>query len=423
MKSKPEILSPAGDWTCLRTAVQADCDAVYFGIRGINMRSAATNFLAEELSDVSDFCHSNSVKCYLTLNTIIYEHEREFVYSLLKQAYEAKIDAIIAWDFAIIEKANQIGLPVHISTQMSVANAESLLFLHRQLGITRFVLARECSLDDVRAIRETLDKELPGGSDSIELECFAHGAMCVAVSGRCFLSQFQYGKSANRGECLQPCRRAYEINSVEIKNTEENQSFRLENQHVLSPHDLCTLPFLDQLINAGIVCFKIEGRNRSPEYVSVATRAYKEAVDFCFAKQGNPEFERGFEQLSKKLMGQLEKVYNRGFSSGFYMGKPIDEWTKTAGSQATTKKEYVGLVTNYYKKPSVAEVKIHSAGISLGDEIMFQGPTTGLVTQKVESMQIEHESVDSAAKGTLIAIKTDKPVRRNDKLFVVIPNT
>jgi len=412
--SKPEILSPAGDWTCLRAAIDAGCDAVYLGVHGMNMRSSARNFLPEELPHVVDSCHGESVKCYLTLNTIVYEQERSRVCELIALAGKANVDALIAWDFAVVEKAREAGIPVHISTQMSVANAGSLLFLHRQFGIQRFVLARECSLDDVKAIRETLVRELEGEAGAIELEAFVHGAMCVAVSGRCFLSQFQYGKSANRGECLQPCRREYHIS-----NTEEDQSFLLEDRHVMSPRDLCTLGFIDRLVDVGIASFKIEGRNRSPEYVSVVTRAYREAVDYCFTEREKPGFHEALSELKNKLIERVGTVYNRGFSAGFFMGKPLDEWTEVGGSQATTRKDYVGLVTNYYRTPGVAEVLLQSTSLALGDEIMFQGVATGVVEQKLDSMQIEHEPIESAGKGQLVAIKTDQPVRRNDKLFVL----
>ena len=415
-QQKPEILSPAGDWACLRAALNAGCDAVYFGVQGMNMRASAQNFSTEELFGITQLCHAEGVKAYLTCNTVVFEHEKERVSHLLQRAADAAVDAIIASDLAVIEEARRRGLAVHVSTQMSIANSASLLFLHRHLGVNRFVLARECSLDDVKAIRGSLDRALAadGGADAIELEAFVHGAMCVAVSGRCFLSQFQYGKSANRGECLQPCRREYTIT-----NTEEEQAFALGEHHVMSPKDLCTLAFIDQLLVAGIASFKIEGRNRSPEYVATVTSAYRHVVDFCHAHSSDPGFDQAFAQLTQEKMDDVARVYNRGFSAGFYMGRPLDAWTKGSGSEATTRKHHVGIVTNYYSRPGVAEVLVQAEEISLGDSIIFQGPTTGVIEQTVESMEIEHMPVDSAAKGQSIAIKTHQAVRRSDKLYVV----
>ena len=395
---KPELLSPIQDFVSLEAAIQAKTDAVYFGIKGMNMRASAKNFSLKELDKVVKLCHKNKVKAYLAINTIVYDAELDKIKEILKKANKAKIDAIIAWDFSVISEANKLNLPIHISTQASISNFEAIKILKKKFKkFERVILARELSLEQIKSIIKKLKKE----KINVEIETFVHGAMCVSVSGRCFLSQEIFGKSANRGECLQPCRRKYLI-----KDVEEKHELELGEDYVLSPKDLCTLPFLDKLIKAGISCFKIEGRNRSPEYVKVVTDVYREAID-------NPKADK------KKLLEKLKTVYNRGFSSGFYMGKPIDEWSKTYGSKATKKKIYVGIVKNFYNKVKVAEVRIESHGIKVGDIIMIQGNKTGVVEQRIKSMQKEHKSIKQIKKG-FVGIKLDKIVRENDKVFVII---
>ncbi len=380
---KPEIMSPAGDWTALRAAVDAGCDALYFGIKGINMRAGAENFSLADIKKIAGLCSSSGVKAYLALNTVVYESDLLKIKKIILKCKESGIDAIICWDLAVIREAVKQGIPVCISTQMSVSNSDSILFFHKNFGIKRFVLARECSLGDIKKIRKNLGVKL---SRDIEIEVFAHGAMCVSISGRCFLSQFQTGKSANRGECLQLCRREYLITEKD-----EKYSFLVGNNYILSPRDLCTLPFIEKLIEAGVSCFKIEGRNRSPEYVGTVTGVYRKAVDFYFRNRGKRGFKKEFEAFKKELSADLKRVYNRGLSSGFFLGKPVNEWTDTHGSQASTRKEYAGLVKKYYKKPGVAEVKVESNKFAVGDEIMFQGPTTGVFSQTAESIEVDHK--------------------------------
>jgi U32 family peptidase len=410
-----EILSPAGEWTALEAAIRAGCDAVYLGLGELNMRASAQNFSADELPSVVARCRQSGVRCYLALNTIVYENELALLDASLNQARDAGVDAIIASDFAVIEGARSRGIDVHVSTQISVSNSRSLACLARAFGIRRFVLARECTLEAVVQIREHLKDVLGEGAADIELEAFAHGAMCVSISGRCFMSQFEYGKSANRGACLQPCRREYRVT-----NTEEGETFDLGNHHVMSPKDLCTLPFVERLIDAGIVSFKIEGRNRSPEYVSSVTRAYRAVIDAYVNDRHDDGFADSFKTLKQDHLERINRVYHRGYASGFFMGAPIDAWTKSGNSQATARKAYVGIVTNYYARPGVAEVHVQDHTISLGDRVMFQGPTTGVVEQLADSMQVEHAEVSKASKGMHIAIKTDEPVRRNDKLYAVV---
>ena len=414
----PEILSPAGNWTSLEAAIRAGCDAVYFGIGALNMRASARNFSVEELPAIVARCREAGVRCYLALNTIVYEHELPLLDASLDAARDAGVNAIIASDIAVVDGARARGIEVHISTQMSVSNSRGLAHLFRTFGIRRFVLARECTLEAVVQIRHALAESLGRDADAIELEAFAHGAMCVSVSGRCFMSESQYGKSANRGECLQPCRREYRVT-----NTEEGETFDLGTHHVMSPKDLCTLPFVERLIDAGIVSLKIEGRNRSPEYVSTVTRAYREVVDaYVSGNPEKPEFADGFAALKQEHLARIDRVYHRGYSSGFFMGKPVDAWTLSGNSQATAHKAYVGLVTNYYSRVGVAEVRVQDHTICNGDTVMFQGPTTGVVEQVVESMQVEHADVSEVDKGMSVAIKVAEPVRRNDKLYVIIEN-
>ncbi|OVE75682.1 hypothetical protein BVX97_03830 [bacterium E08(2017)] len=407
-------MAPAGDWVCLRAALEAGCDSVYFGINRLNMRAGASNFQDSELDSVMEACHEKGIKGYLALNTIVYEGELDDLGEVLDMAVEAKVDAIICSDLSVIQKVRARELPVIISTQMSISNSESIKFFYETMGITRFVLARECTLEDIALIREDLNKKLGEVSEKIELEVFIHGAMCVSVSGRCFLSHYQYGKSANRGECLQPCRREYIIT-----NEEEGESFSVGSDYLLSPKDLCTMPFIDKLIDAGIDRFKIEGRNRNAEYVLTVTKAYRDAVDKYFELCGNEGFEEDYEELKSELTEKMRKVYNRGFSNGFFMGMPADDWSAVSGSAAVQKKAYSGIVTNYYAKPGVAEILIHDNGFAVGDEIMFQGNTTGVLQQEVISMQVEHEAMEAAEKGMLVAVKTDKPVHRKDKVFII----
>ena len=411
---KPEIMSPAGDWVSLRAALDAGCDAVYFGVQGFNMRARADNFTAASLGRIARLCHAANARAYLALNTIVYEGELGKVRALLARARAAQIDAVICWDFAVIGQARRLGLPVFASTQMSVSNSAALLQLYRNFDIKRFVLARECSLVDIKKIRRNLFKTLGAQAREIEIEVFAHGAMCVSVSGRCFLSQFEHGKSANRGECLQTCRREFIVRDV-LRGHE----LALGNNYILSPKDLCTLPFIEKLIDAGAASLKIEGRNRSPEYVATVTAAYRRAVDFYFDYRAARDFKHRFDDLKKELLENLARVYHRGFSTGFYLGKPIDQWHDIEGSTATTRKEYAGVVSNFYKNHSAAEIRVESTEFAPGDEIMFQGATTGVFSQHVKTIEINRMRVERACKGALVAVKADRHVRRGDKVYVI----
>ncbi len=411
----PELLAPAGNWKNLDAALDAGADAIYFGVRGFNMRAAAKNFTARDLQRIVERCQARKVRAYLTLNVVVFEREISRLERLLKAAKAADVDGVICADFAVLSLARQIGLDVHASTQMSVANSASITFLYG-LGVRRFVLARECSLADIRKIKATLRKTLGSKADDVMIEAFGHGAMCVSMSGRCFLSNFEGGKSANRGACSQQCRREYRI--VEER---EGQEWILGKDYILSPKDLCTLPFLEKLIAAGVDSLKIEGRNRGPEYVSTVVGAYRRALDFYAENRGKRGWEKRFADLKKELLVGVERVYHRGFSSGFYCGKPIGQWNIGPQNASSMKKRFVGIVVNYYQQHSVAEIAVQDEPFALGDEIFIEGNTTGFLRQKVASLQIQSQVVSVAPKGGHVALHVAEPVRRGDKLYVMRP--
>src|SRR3989344_6053661 len=345
---KPELMSPVGNWEMLKAAVDAGADAVYFGIKNLNMRVNAKNFTVDDLKKITEFCHKNNVKTYLTLNIIVYENELKDVEVVLKAAKQANIDMIICWDLSVIKKAKESGLEVCISTQASISNSSSANF-YKELGAKRIVLARECTLDQIKEIRSKIN---------LEIETFIHGAKCISISGRCFLSHHLFNKSANRGECMQPCRRKYLIYDKE----ESGNSMLLGEDYVMSAKDLCTISFIDKLIEAGIDSFKIEGRKRSPEYVFTLTKVYREAIDSYFKNELT-------EHKKQQLFDELKTVFNRGFSSGFYFGKPSSEdFAETRGSLATMKKIFIGKITNYYQKIKVASLMLNSdrLGVEIG---------------------------------------------------------
>ncbi|MBD3163601.1 U32 family peptidase [Candidatus Woesearchaeota archaeon] len=393
--TKPELLSPAGDWVSLRAAIGAGADAVYFGVKELNMRANAKNFELGELKKTVKTCHENNVRAYLALNTIVYENELKKTEKILKRAKEAGIDAIICWDLSVLKLCRMLKLRIHLSTQASVSNYPAAEYYCRKFGVKRIVLARESTLDDIKKIIKRIRKNKLG----LQIETFVHGAMCVSISGRCFLSQFAFNKSANRGQCLQPCRRKYLIRDIE-----EKHEFELGEYYVMSPEDLCTIEFIEQLKRAGINAFKIEGRNRPPEYVKAVTECYRRAID---------------EGYDRSLLLRLKAVYNRGFSSGFFLGKPADAWSRAYGSKAAKKKEYIGKVVNYYRKQKAAEIKIETGRLALGDTIMFQGNTTGVVEQKITSMQNERRSIGKAEKGMCAAVRASR-VRKNDRVYLII---
>ena len=413
---KPEIMAPGGSWASLRAALQAGADAVYFGIRGFNMRENSSNFRTSELPKIADTCHASGAKAYLALNTIIYEDELARMKRVLTAARAAGIDAVIAWDMAVVQASADLGLPVFLSTQMSVSNSAALESFYRTHGIRRFVLARECTLDQIRSIRRRLSARLGAAAKEIEIEVFAHGAMCVSVSGRCYMSESTTGKSANRGQCTQPCRRPYQITAAD-----NEVSYRMGENYLLSPQDLCTLPFIERLLEAGVDSLKIEGRGRSPGYVATVTAVYRKAVDHYFAHRRRPDFAAGFQALKDALARELDSVFHRGLSSGFFMGKPLDQWTGVPNNQASLRKVRVGDVAKYYRKAGAAELRIRETGFAPGDEILIQGPTTGVVRIKVESIQIDHQAVPAARKGESVAVHCPRQVRAGDQVYRMAP--
>ncbi len=393
---KPELMAPAGDWTMLRTAVQSGANAVYFGVDKLNMRAKAKNFNVRDFKKIAEFCKAHNVLSYLTLNSIVYESELKQLEKIVSRAKDSGIDRVICWDLSVIEICKKYNVPFCISTQASVSNSYSIDF-YKSIGAKRIVLARECLLSEIKKIRKRTD---------LEIEVFIHGAMCVAVSGRCFMSHHLFGKSANRGQCIQPCRREYEI-----YDSATGKSLLLGTDYVMSPKDLCTIEFIDKIIDVGVDSLKIEGRKRSPEYVATTVSVYRKAIDLHFEKKLNTK-------LKKQFLEELKKVYNKGFSSGFYFGTPSsDDYSSVEGSLATTRKKYLGRVLNFYKKNNVAHILIESGTIKSDDEILVIGETTGLVQHKISSLKVNDSEGELAKKGDEITIQLNSLVRRNDKIY------
>ncbi|MFH0837497.1 MAG: U32 family peptidase [Candidatus Aenigmatarchaeota archaeon] len=413
IKKMPEIVAPAGDWTMLRAAVAAGADVVYFGLNELNMRAAARNFSLSELEKVVKYCHnvnssqasynknsknpdgfSHDIKTHLTLNSIVFGNELKKVDAILRAAKKAKVDMIICWDMAVLRKALDAGLDVCLSTQASVSNPASAKY-YKDIGVRRIVPARECSLEQIKEIKKT----------GIEVETFVHGAMCVSVSGRCFLSHHLYGKSANRGECLQPCRYEYDIS-----NKERGTELVLGTNYVMSPKDLCSMPFIDKLIKVGIDAFKIEGRKRSAEYVAVTTECYKKAV--MLYEQG--KLTTG---AKKELTDKLASVFNRGFSNGFYFTEPgKGDYAGIGGSAAIMRKEYLGTVVGFGSDNTI--IKIESGIVKKGEQLIIEGPDTGVVMHKTTRMVVDNKPVEKAGKQDMIYIKLNKSVKRGDKVYL-----
>jgi len=407
-KEKPELLAPVGNLTNLKVAIDAGADAVYFGLKMFSLRTSASgskNFTLEDLEKVKSQCQKAGVKRYLTMNSIIYDREVGKVEETIQEVAKKNLaDAIICWDLAVVNLCRKYNIPFHVSTQGSVSNSESVKF-YQSLGAERIILAREL---DLKQIKNIIDET------GIEAEVFVHGAMCVSVSGRCLMSQFLFGKSANRGMCIHPCRRSYTI-----KDQQEGYELEVDNNKVLSAKDLCALPFLDKLMDSGIKAFKIEGRNRDPRYVDKVTRVYRKAIDTIYEKTREGQKAELTEKEKNELIEELEKVYNKGFSRGFYFGTPTaDDFSRVEHSQAKEMKHYVGLVKHYYKEPKVAEVELVS-DLKVGNKIVIIGKTTGLEEFKLESMEIENQKIQRAGKGERVGIKVPSRVRKNDEVYVI----
>ena len=398
--TKPELVAPAGDWASLHSAMDAGADAVYFGVKGLNMRKSANNFDILETGKVMDQLRRKGKKGYLALNVIIYDGELDKVRKILEEAKRARVDAVILWDMAVFSVAKELGHRIHLSTQASVSNFEAFK-TYASMGAERIVLARECTLSDIRNIAGRAREE----NIDCGIETFIHGAMCVSVSGRCFMSQDAFARSANRGDCLQPCRREFSI----IDNDAGGEcAYVLGEDYVLSPRDLCTISFFEKVMTSGAEAFKIEGRMRAPEYVSVVTSAYRTAID-SFAEG------KLTESLKEELLVKLGKSFNRGFTDGFYLGKPDD----LGGTQGRDyEKVYLGEVVKYYKKIGVAEVHLTCGPLSKGQQILITGKTTPASFARVEEIEIEHNRVDSVGKGSSAGIRVPFSVRPKDKVFL-----
>ena len=409
MKRKVEIMAPAGGFDSLLAAIQGGANSVYFGVDQLNMRARATmNFTMDDLPEVVAICAKNGVRSYLTLNTIIYDHDLSVVKTLVNKAKEASISAIIASDQAVIAYARSVGVEVHISTQLNVSNIETVKFY--SIFADTIVLARELSLTQVKKITDAIQHEQIKGPSGrlVEIEIFVHGALCMAVSGKCYLSLHSHNASANRGACVQNCRRTYTV----IDN-EEGHEMRIENEYIMSSKDLCTIDFLDEVIDAGVAVLKIEGRGKGPDYVKTVTRCYRAAAD---------AISEDTYTIEKALLWkeEMENVFNRGFWSGYYLGQKLGEWTDTSGSKAKVKKVYIGRGNNYFKKIGVAEFLVETHTLKKGDKVLVTGPTTGAIELTVEELHTAHGPVEEAKKGEKCAFKFDLPVRKSDKLYKLV---
>ncbi len=405
-RSDIEIMAPVGNYESLHAAVEAGADSVYFGVGRLNMRSAsAANFSLEDIAPIVEFAHRHGVKTYLTVNTVIYDDEMQAMHETIDRASEEGVDAVIVSDIAAIMYARRTGIEVHISTQCNISNAEALKFYAQWADVA--VLARELSLEQVAAISRAIGEQQIVGpkGEPVRIEMFAHGALCMSISGKCYLSLHETGCSANRGACRQLCRRKYTITDKET-----GAALDIDGQYVLSPKDLCTVDYLDKFLAAGVRVLKIEGRARGAEYVKRVVECYDEALRAI--ESGEYTRER-----AAQLKTRLETVFNRGFWSGYYAGRPTVEHSENYGSAATKQKVYVGKITNFYKKISVAEVTVEASTLDKGDTVFFIGATTGVLEQKAEAIYLNEGPVESVRQGDVCSIRTERPVHRGDKLY------
>jgi putative protease len=414
--NKLEIMAPAGNFECLRAAIQGGADSIYFGVGHLNMRShSASNFSPDDLAEVVRQCHEAGTKAYLTLNICLYDKDLSPMRETLNEAKAAGVDAIIASDMACIAYCREIGLEVHISTQLNISNIESLKFYSKFADVV--VLARELNLFQVKEIHKAIQEQQITGPNGelVRIEMFAHGALCMAVSGKCYLSLHSYGTSANRGACMQICRRGYEVTDLETGN-----KLNIDNKYIMSPKDLCTIEFMDKMVDAGVRVFKIEGRARSPEYVKRCSECYRAAADAVSNGAYTPE-------LAASLKEELAEVFNRGFWDGYYMGAKLGEWSKVYGSNATKRKVYLGKVTNWFSKLGVAEITVETTDLHKGDTLLAIGATTGVVEFPAEDIRLEYTPVEIVPKSSICSVKVEvvgnngKPfdkLHRGDKIFI-----
>jgi putative protease len=407
-----EIMSPVGSHESLMAAIQGGADSVYFGAGHLNMRSrSSANFSLEDLKSISKICQEHGIRSYLTLNTVIYDDELELMRQIIDVARDNGINAIIASDQAVINYARKKKMEIHISTQANISNIEAVKFHARYADV--IVTARELNLEQVKAITKAIQKDDVKGPSGglVRIEVFAHGALCMAISGKCYLSLDIFNSAANRGACMQPCRRPYKV-----FDRDGEVELEVDNQYIMSPKDLKTIDFLDKIMDAGVKVLKIEGRGRSPEYVKVVTRCYRDAVNAIL--EGNFTKDK-LETWNSKL----ETVYNRGFWDGYYLGRRLGEWSGKYGSQATRKKIYVGKIMNHYPRINVAEVKLEAQSLSVGDRILILGPTTGVLEDEVSEIRIDDNRVKRTVRGELCTIPVKDVVRVSDKLYKWVDST
>lgn len=410
-----EIMAPAGNFECLTAAAQGGADAVYFGVGALNMRAhAAHNFTQDDLGKVTAFCREKGMRSYLTVNTILYDQDLDAVKELLAAAKQAQVTAVIASDMAVILEARKLGIEVHASTQLNVSNWEALAFFAQFTDVV--VLARELTLDQIAHIaKQVRERGIKGPSGQlVKLELFCHGALCMAVSGKCYMSLHEYNKSANRGECYQICRRSYAA-TVEpaylLEDQETGAQLKIENKYIMSPKDLCTVTFIDKIIEAGVEVLKIEGRARAPEYVKTTVQTYRSAVDAVQAGTFTPA-------LAAQWEASLKTVFNRGFWGGYYLGTRLGEWSQAYGNQATEKKTYAAQVTNYFSNLGVAELLVEAVPLHVGDKVFIIGPTTGVLEETITQIRLELVPVDMAPQGKRCSIPVSAKVRRSDKVYL-----
>ncbi|MGV6846362.1 MAG: peptidase U32 family protein [Lutibacter sp.] len=408
---KIELMAPAGNFESLQAALDNGADSVYFGVEQLNMRARASiNFTLDDLQEIANRCKAKNVRTYLTLNTIIYDHDLTIVKTLLQKAKEAEITAVIAMDQAVIASARSLGIEVHISTQINITNIETVKFY--AMFADTMVLSRELSLRQVKKITEQIVKEDVRGPSGnlVEIEIFGHGALCMAVSGKCYMSLHNHNSSANRGACKQNCRKKYTV-----IDQETGVEMELDNEYIMSPKDLCTIDFLDQIVDAGVKVLKIEGRGRAPEYVARVIKSYRSAIDSIAEGTYSKEKVIGW-------MKELEKVYNRGFWSGYYLGQKLGEWSKGSGSHATQKKVYIGKGMHYFPKSNIGEFKMEAYDINVGDTILITGPTTGAQEMLVSEMFVNDVKGAKAKKGDSITMPLKFRIRPSDKLYKIVEN-
>jgi len=405
-RKEVEIMAPAGSYDSLMAAIQGGADSVYFGAEQLNMRAGSSNnFTLDDLKSISSKCRENGLRSYLTLNVVVYDQEIEQMQKIIDAAAANGITAIIASDHAAIEYAFKKGVEVHLSTQLNISNTSALKFYSQWADVA--VLARELNLNQVKEIYQSIQKQNIKGpkGEPVKIEMFAHGALCMAISGKCYLSLHENNMSANRGNCYQTCRKSYIV-------TEKETGYQLEidNEYIMSPEDLCTIGFIDRLLDSGVRVLKIEGRARSPEYVKTVTSCYNEAVNAVVEGKYTGE-------LIEKLRKRLETVFNRGFWDGYYLGQELGEWNTRYGSNATKTKVYLGKITNYFSKIKVAEIKVESGYLKTGDELLIIGPSTGVLEIRAGEIRVDLRTTEKAPKGELCSIMIPEYVRRSDKVY------